>query len=139
MNVNSKHLNQFLMALLSARKWHLVKHAMSTVYMKYWKIDAQRILEYKSKLAAGVIYQWLICCSYVNSGSNLVLLCWSCVLARHAYTNTELCNDAQWIRLVEVQCLTLHGVLSAGTTCVCQAARKKLHRVWKEVWCKLLL
>lgn len=81
----------------------------------------------------------MICCSYVNSGSNLVLLCWSCVLARHAYTNTELCNDAQWIRLVEVQCLALHGVLSAGTACICQAARKKLHRVWKEVWHKLLL
>jgi len=41
--------------------------------------------------------------------------------------------------LVEVQCLALHGVLSAGTACICQAARKKLHRVWKEVWHKLLL
>ena len=72
----------------------------------------------------------------MTSGSNLVLLCWSCVLARHVYTNTDLCNGAQWSRLVEVQCLALHGVLSAGTACVCQAARKKLHRVWREVWCK---
>ena len=50
-----------------------------------------------------------------------------------------MCNDAQWSRLVEVQCLALHGVLSAGTACVCQAARKKLHRVWREVWCKILI
>lgn len=75
----------------------------------------------------------LICCSSVISGSNLVLLCWSCVLVRHVYNNTELCNDAQWIRLVAVQCLALHGALSAGTACVCEAARKKLHRVWREV------
>ncbi|KAJ7333816.1 eIF-2-alpha kinase activator GCN1 [Desmophyllum pertusum] len=71
--------------------------------------------------------------SQVISGSNLVLLCWSCVLARHVYNNTELCNDAQWVRLVEVQCLALHGVLSAGSACICEAARKKLHRVWREV------
>ena len=50
-----------------------------------------------------------------------------------------MCNDAQWSRLVEVQCLALYGVLSAGTACVCQAARKKLHRVWREVWCKILI
>ncbi|RMX46865.1 hypothetical protein pdam_00022068, partial [Pocillopora damicornis] len=71
--------------------------------------------------------------SYVNSGSNLVLLCWSCVLARHVYSKTELCKDAQWIRLVQVQCLALHGVLSAGTACVCEAGKKKLYRVWREV------
>ena len=75
---------------------------------------------------------WIFC-SYVNSGSNLVLLCWSCVLARHVYSKTELCKDAQWIRLVQVQCLALHGVLSAGTACVCEAGKKKLYRVWREV------
>ncbi|CAH3194338.1 unnamed protein product, partial [Porites evermanni] len=71
--------------------------------------------------------------SYVTSGSNLVPLCWSCVLVRHVYSNTDLCNDAQWNRLVAVQCLVLHGVLSAGTAPVCASARKKLHKVWREV------
>ena len=77
--------------------------------------------------------------SYVTSGSNLVLLCWSCVLVRHVYSNTELCNGEQWKRMVAVQCLALHGVLSAGTACVCAAARKKLHRVWREVQFKLFV
>ena len=72
-------------------------------------------------------------CSYVSSGSHLVLLSWSCELVRHVYSNTDLCSDAQWSRVVAVQCLALHGVLSAGKPCVCAAARKKLHRVWREV------
>ena len=77
--------------------------------------------------------------SYVTSGSNLVPLCWSCVLVRHVYNNTDLCNDAQWNRLVAVQCLVLYGVLSAGTAPVCASARKKLHKVWREVWFTLLI
>ena len=77
--------------------------------------------------------------SYVTSGSNLVPLCWSCVLVRRVYSNTDLCNDAQWNRLVSVQCLVLYGVLSAGTAPVCASARKKLHKVWREVWFTLLI
>lgn len=72
--------------------------------------------------------------SYVISGSNLVVLCWSCILVKQAYHGADLCTGVQWSRLVTVQCLALHGVLSAGKTCVCAAARKKLHRVWNEVW-----
>ncbi|XP_068678677.1 stalled ribosome sensor GCN1-like [Montipora foliosa] len=71
--------------------------------------------------------------SYVISGSNLIFLCWSCILVQEVYNKSEKCNGAQWSRLVTVQCLALYGVLSAGKLCVCAAARKKLHRIWKQV------
>ncbi|XP_029194337.2 eIF-2-alpha kinase activator GCN1-like [Acropora millepora] len=71
--------------------------------------------------------------SYVISGSNLVVLCWSCILVKQVYNGADLCTGAQWSRLVTVQCLALYGVLSAGKSCVCASARKKLHRVWNEV------
>ena len=69
----------------------------------------------------------------MTSGSHLVLLSWSCELVRHVYSSVHLCSDAQWNRVVAVQCLALYGALSAGKACVCAAARKKLHRVWREV------
>ena len=69
----------------------------------------------------------------MTSGSHLVLLSWSCELVRHVYSSVDLCSDAQWNRVVAVQCLALYGALSAGKACVCAAARKKLHRVWREV------
>ena len=44
-----------------------------------------------------------------------------------------MCKGDEWQELIQAQSTAAFGTLSAGSTVVCNAARKKLNKTWREV------